>query len=388
MASSAGTLLDRGEAPAARFDGLARAVLVFASVRLLVLATVVGAALVAGRSPWRVLTRWDSQWYRHVAESGYGHPVLHHDGRLLSDYAFFPLLPLLERGIGSVLHVPELVAGLAISVAASLVAAAGIYVWGARLYGPRVAMAGVLTWSLLPMAPVLWLPYSESLFTALAVWALYAVHHRAPVTAGVLAALAGSCRPTGAAVAVAVVVVLCRDLLCPGPPGSRPADATGRRVLGAALAPLGTVGYLGYVAWQHGQVLGYFRVVDGWDNTVDGGQAFAAWIVRLVRDPPHWPGVLVLVGLAGAVTLLVACARQRQPVGLLVFAFGMFTLAMITSGYFGSKPRYLLPAFPLLFPVAEAVARMPRRTGFLVWVGATVAAAAYGAIWLLGSGPP
>ena len=73
---------------------------------------------------------------------------------------------------------------------------------------------------------------------------------------------------------------------------------------------------------------------------------------------------------------------------VLVYAVTLVVLALTTSGYFGSKPRYLLPAaFPLLFPVAWWLAVRPR------WVTATGLAAAavgsaYAAVWLLGPGPP
>lgn len=373
-----------------RLKGVTRAVLLFLGIRLLVLAVFLCTALKIGRSPWAVLTQWDSQWYRRIAESGYGHTVVHADGRLLSDYAFFPLMPLLERAVAAVLQVPVLAAGVGISVAASLVAAAGIYAWGEQLFGHRVAVVSVAVWAVLPMAPVLWMPYSESLFTALAVWSLYAVHHRSPVTAGALAALAGLCRPTGVAVAAAVVVVLALDVRRGAAAGvPRGWRDLWRPVLGAVLAPLGTLGYLVYVASREDHVLGYARVTNGWGNGVDGGRAFVAWALDRVQAAPHWPGVLVLAGVAVLVGLIVACIRQRQPLGLLLFTIGLVALAFLTSGYFGSKPRYLLPAFPLVFPVAAAVTnRVSPRVQKLLLAAGMLCTAAYGAAWLLGPGPP
>lgn len=371
----------------ARRLGVVHAALVFFSIRLLVLGVFIGAAVAAGRAPWPVLVQWDSQWYRRIAESGYGHTGVHPDGRLLSDQAFLPLLPLLERVVASVLQVPILVAGLGIAVVASLVAAAGIFAWAAQLFGYRVGIVSVVVWAALPMAPVLWMPYSESLFTALAVWSLYAVHHRAPVAAGVLAALAGLSRPTGVAVAAAVVVVLAIELLRAAGQETRWRESW-RPVLGVVLAPLGTLGYLAHVAWQEGHALGYFRVTDGWGNGFDGGGAFADWTLRLVRDAPHWPGVLVLAGVAVVVALAVACFRQGQPLGLLVFTVGLLMLTFMTSGYFGSKPRYLLPAFPLLFPVAVVITGMRPSARILLAAVGVLASAWYGATWLLGPGPP
>lgn len=82
------------------------------------------------------------------------------------------------------------------------------------------------------------------------------------------------------------------------------------------------------------------------------------------------------------------CVRQRQPVALLVYGGVVMALALCASGYFGSKPRLLLPAFPLLLPAAVALARWRAgRAAALLGVIA-LASAVYGAFWLNGSGPP
>jgi hypothetical protein len=80
--------------------------------------------------------------------------------------------------------------------------------------------------------------------------------------------------------------------------------------------------------------------------------------------------------------------RQRQPLPLLVYTGVVTALALCASSYFGSKPRLLMPAFPLLLPLALALARL--RTSRSAWVvgGVAVASAVYGAFWLNGSGPP
>jgi hypothetical protein len=59
------------------------------------------------------------------------------------------------------------------------------------------------------------------------------------------------------------------------------------------------------------------------------------------------------------------------------------------SGYFGAKPRYLLPAFVLLVPVAGLLTRAgtTRRTA-LVLALAAVTSTVDGSAWPLGSGPP
>jgi hypothetical protein len=86
--------------------------------------------------------------------------------------------------------------------------------------------------------------------------------------------------------------------------------------------------------------------------------------------------------------LYALCVRQRQPVPLLVYCGIVVALALGASGYFGSKPRLLLPAFPLLLPVAVALGRLRTGRAALVLGAAALGAAVYGAFWLNGSGPP
>lgn len=78
----------------------------------------------------------------------------------------------------------------------------------------------MLVWAVLPVGIVQSMAYSESLFTALAAWSLYAVLTGRWVTAGVLASLSGLTRPVGLAVVAAVwaaaVASFLRERKAPG----------------------------------------------------------------------------------------------------------------------------------------------------------------------------
>jgi hypothetical protein len=236
--------------------------------------------------------------------------------------------------------------------------------------------------------------YSESLFTALAAWALYAVLTGRWVTAGALALFAGLTRPVGLAVVAAVWVAalasFVRDRSAPGQDGTAEPATRVRRVLGMALAPLGTAGYVLWVGHRTGKgPLGYLDVQAGWRNGFDGGYAFARFVAeKFTSFPSALAGAGLVAGVASVVWLYVTGVRQRQPLPLLVYSGAVTALALCASSYFGSKPRLLLPAFPLLLPLALALAtaRLRRSAGVLGAVA--VASAVYGAFWLNGSGPP
>lgn len=358
-----------------------RALALFVAVRAVVLATFLAASSLAGRDAHRILTAWDSQWYAGIAASGYGHTVHHLDGQLLSDYAFFPLLPLGERVVSVLTGLAYVDAGFVVSVLASLFAAIGIHRVGILVGGERAGLILVLLWAALPVGAVEWLPYSEALFTALAAWAVWAVLTGRWWLAGLSAALAGAGRPLGAAVVLAVTTAALVDL-------ARVRQRPGERLLAIGLAPLGLLGYLGYVGARRHRFDGYFEVTSGWHNQLDGGVSFARWTGARLVGPTPVLGVLVVLAVATLLALTVACFRQRQPLVLLAYTTSMVALALFTSGYFGSKPRYLLPAFPLLLPIAGWLALRRTRVQVGAVLLATIGASAYGAVWLLGPGPP
>ncbi|MHB9754672.1 hypothetical protein ACYBSK_09885 [Streptomyces sp. BYX5S] len=362
----------------------APALLWYAAVRALGLLVLTVWSAANGKSAHTLLSaRWDSLWYTRIAEHGYGWSVTLPDGTVHSNLAFFPLLPWLERAGAAVGPWSYADAGLAVSALASLAAAWGIFAVGDLLHGRRAGICLAVLWGALPIGIVTSMAYSEALFTALAAWGLYAVLRRHWVSAGLLAALAGLTRPIGAAVVAAVWVAAALWI-------ARERRVPWRLVLGVVLAPVGAAAYVLWVGRRFGGGLfGYLDVQAQWGNGFDGGVAFARFVADKFTSPlGALAGAGLIVGVALVVWLYVAGVRQRQPVPVLVYTGVIVVLALCASGYFGSKPRLLLPAFPLLLPVAVALARW--RPGRSAWVlgGLAVLSAVYGAFWLNGSGPP
>uniref|UniRef100_A0AAU2JLH7 Glycosyltransferase RgtA/B/C/D-like domain-containing protein n=1 Tax=Streptomyces sp. NBC_00049 TaxID=2903617 RepID=A0AAU2JLH7_9ACTN len=364
------------------FRRAAPALAVFAAVRLLGLTVLAVWGAAAGSSPHTLLSaRWDSLWYARVAAEGYGYEVALPNGDVHSNLAFFPLLPWLERLVSPVSGLSYGSAGLVVSALAGLAAAWGIFAVADLVHGRRAGVLAVALWAALPVGIVQSMAYSESLFTALAAWALYGALRGRWLTAGLLAAGAGLTRPVGAAVVAAVWVAAGLAL--------RRGERSPALVAGVLLAPAGAAAYVLWVGAHTGHGLfGYLDVQAGWGNGFDGGWAFARFIGAKLASSAFLAGVGLIAGVVLVLWLYAKCVRQRQPAPLLVYCGIVVALALCASGYFGSKPRLLLPAFPLLLPVAVALARW--RTGRAVAVlgAVALASAAYGAFWLNGSGPP
>jgi hypothetical protein len=387
------------EAPLRR---AAPALLGYAAVRALGLVVLAVWSAARGKNAHTLLTaRWDALWYTRVADLGYGYEVRLPNGDVHSNLAFFPLLPWLERFMHAVSPLSYADGGFVVSLLASLAAAWGIFAVVEHVYGRRAAVCAVLLWAVLPVGIVQSMAYSESLFTALAAWSLYSVLTGRWLTAGTLALFAGLTRPVGLAVVAAVWVAgiasftgftpragtsFVRDRSTAPAPGAR----VWRRALGMLIAPLGAAGYVLWVGHRTGKgPLGYPDVQAGWRNGFDGGAAFARFVGdKFTSFPSALAGVGLIVGVGLVIWLYVVGVRQGQPLPLLVYTGVVTALALCASSYFGSKPRLLMPAFPLLLPLALALARL--RISRSAWVvgGVAVASAVYGAFWLNGSGPP
>ncbi|MFF9869372.1 hypothetical protein ACF1G0_28890 [Streptomyces sp. NPDC013953] len=348
---------------------------VFAAARLTGMVVMALWAWRTGRSPRALLAgSWDSDWYLRIAAHGYGRTLHWPDGAVQSDLAFFPLYPGLVRAVTAVLPVAGGTAGLLVSWTAAGAAAWGVFRIGDRLYGRAVATALVALWGLLPHSIVLSMAYTEPVMTAFAAWSLYAVLTRRWLWAGALAALAGAARPNGVAVAAAVLVAAGCELA-----GNR-GRGDWRPWAGAVVAPAGWAGYVLWVGARTGDVLGgYFAVQAGWTSRFDFGAGTWRFARTVVTRPMDLGFTMSLALTAVGVVLFVLFLLERPPLPLLVYTAVLVAIVVGGSGFFESKPRFLLPAFPLLLPVACALRRA--RPGAAVVVIAALAGLsfAYGA---------
>jgi hypothetical protein len=198
--------------------------------------------------------------------------------------------------------------------------------------------------------------YTEPVLTALAAWSLYAVLSERWLWAGALAALAGLSRPNGFAVAAAVLAAAAHEIW----------RRRGRKVphslwTGAALAPLGWGGYVLWVGRRKGDPLGgYFTVQRLWGSRFDLGHGSLHFIRHLLLHGDRFVFPMTMVIVAAGVLLYALLIADRAPLPLLVYSGVLLLIALGGSGFFESKPRFLLPAFPLLLPLARALVRTAR----------------------------
>jgi hypothetical protein len=366
----------------------------YTAVRVLCVLVFAGWAWLAGEDPYTLLSgRWDAVWYHRIASNGYGFVARVPPDIVHPDYAFFPLFPWLMRLVAAVTPLSLQASALVLSWLASLGAAWGIFAVGSQVAGRRAGIVLAILWGALPIAIVESMAYTETLFTALAAWALYAVLTRRWLVAGLFTVVAGLTRPAAvaliAAVGLAALIEIVRSWRARSGSGSGSWRSCVRPLLGAAVSPLGFLAYVGWVGAQVGSVTGYFEVQAQWNKSPDLGQAAARQIWVMLSGPIPWVGVLVLLAYV-LVLALFAWSAVRFPVAALVaYGAGNVYLALFGTGYFNSRPRLLVPAFVLLLPIAVGLARARRRVTVSVLVGLTLVSAAYGGYMLVvGQAPP
>jgi len=157
------------------------------------------------------VARWDSAWYRRIAQLGYPAVVPHlPDGRVAQNpWAFYPLYPA-AAAVLMRLGIAWPYAPLLISFGSSMASAVLLRSVVARLAGPAVALWSVALLGSFPAAPVLQLAYSEALALALLLAVLRCLQ-RGQYWWAVAATLAlGLTRPIAVPLGVVVLVHVVR----------------------------------------------------------------------------------------------------------------------------------------------------------------------------------
>ena len=306
---------------------------------------------------------WDADWYRRIAVHGYDLSLHAHPGQWLmsTSYAWFPGYPATIDLLRIVPGVSPSAAGLAVTLLAGLAAAWGVQALGVELTGDRrTGLLMAALWAVAPGALTLQMAYSEALFCAVAVWALVALARRRWLTAGLLACLSGTVRSTAVAVIGAVVIAVAVDLV------RRRRQTTDRggwwRPLAAvAIAPLGFLGYLGFVAWETRRLDGWFMIERGVGTHFDWG-AYAWHRVEqalLNRNGAVW--MLVTLTVVAAIVLWLWTFAERVPLFLRGYLTVVLATALGAYGYYQCRPRFLMPAFLLALPLALLLRGVPNR---------------------------
>lgn len=304
--------------------------------------------------------QWDTVWYVIIADWGYTY-----DERAA---AFFPLYPMLVRGLGTVLPIGTLEAALIVSLLACLAALVLVHRYATDLLGPAAGRRTAFYLLAFPTGFYLAAAYNESLFIALVVASLYCMRKGHWWSAGALAGFASATRLAGILLGVAFAYEYLRQR-----------GFSLRRIrpdaAAVALVPAGLAAYALYCARVFGDPLYFLEAQRHWFR--DGYQ-WPWTTVRQVTDliaeypPLMWPdtvrNIINLTAVLGVLVLLVLALvgpwrLGRDQVYLVIFAGIVIMLPVISPIHhlwpLSSSWRFVLECLPV-FLVLARMGRDPR----------------------------
>ena len=289
-----------------------------------------------------VWARWDSVWFLRIAEHGYG-------AAAGAASAFYPLYPLTLAGVGRVLGGHYVLAGILVSLAATLVSFVLLYRLAEDRLGTDGARRAVLYLAVFPMSLFLQAVYSESLFLALALAAFLLAERRRWVGAGAVTGLAVLTRISGVALLPALVLMAWR----------RPER---RRALASlCVAPAIFASYPLYLGIDRGDAFAFTKAQGFWNRHLSQAGPFGG-IWDGLRS--GWAGVQQLV--SGSHTHYYwTPVRDADPMRVaavnleaLAFLFLLIALTVVAWRRFGA-PYGLFSALSLAIPLSVPSERWP-----------------------------
>jgi len=306
--------------------------------------------------------RWDSVWFLSIADGGYGDDA--------ARPAFFPLYPLLARGVGA-MFASSLVGGIVVSSLAFVVALALLHRLAlVELGDERAARFAVLACAFFPMAFFHTAVYSEGLFLALSVGAVLAARTGAWAWAGALGALAAGTRSAGVLLVVPLALVYARQLRAVGSAGTR--REPGVEVLWIALVPAGLIAFCGYFllagadarapfdaqeVWFREFSAPFAGAWDGWVAAFEGtrqllsGSRAPVYFTKSGGDPfvVAQENLVNFAFLLAAVPVVVGTLRRLPPAygAYVVCALALPLSTPVAPQPLMSIPRFLAVLFPL-----------------------------------------
>jgi hypothetical protein len=302
----------------------------------------------------------DAGWYQTIAAHGYG-------ALPRSATRFFPLLPLLDRGLHDVTSLTVGIASLLITNFAALLLGVGIYALvRSEFQDALLARRAVWLIMLAPPAFVFVMGYSEALLVLLAVAFFINIRRGNWWWAALFGYLAGTARPIGCLLVVPAVIEVAR---------SWRADRWSRwpgKVAAVGSSVAGAVTYLGWVSATSGGFLEPLKIQQqqAHHGTLTDPLSTISHSLANLAHGHHIGEGLHVPWIAVAVVLIVV-AFWRLPV-----SYGAFALCVVVVALSGSNldsfERYALSAFPLVMAAATLLRSARIATAVYVLSGAAL----------------
>jgi Gpi18-like mannosyltransferase len=303
--------------------------------------------------------QWDSWWFTGIASSGYTTKAT----------AFYPLYPMLIRGVSEVFRISVQAAAVLISTACF---ALGLYVLLKLLLldleRSRATRAMLLV-VFFPTAFYFSAGYTESLFLLLAALVLYALRRRRWAAAGAWGGLAAVARNTGLAFGLPFLIEYFQEWGARPRPRPRPWSALWVLLIGA-----GTAAYFAYLWVRFGSPF-VFVGAEGqygrghlapWATIYEGFKYNLGWIrglrLSVQQDwSPLYYTTQLFFPIVALVVLVTSFRKMRWSYWVIILYSILVPLTVPANvqviDYFVGFSRYMLVVIPLFIGLERLLRR-------------------------------
>jgi hypothetical protein len=319
---------------------------VYLAARFLTIVVVLVSDLSTHHGLVHSLSVWDGKWFLRAANHGWPSHLPMKNGHVAaSTVAFFPLFPLVLRGLSHLLGLSAAVVGLWVSALTGLVAVVAVAAL-TRVYADDDAARRVgLLFALSPGSFVFSLIYNEGIVITLLAIGLWALIRRHWLLAGIAGAVATATAPV-ALIFVAVALWSATRAIT--------RERTWRALVAPALAPVGFLVWMAYL-WAHTGRLRAWQVTErgGWQSYPSLRYPLHV-IWKFVSNPvsPTMTGQILVAGTVVCVVGLIVIARERMPGEIALYA-ALAVAFFAVSAPVGLRPRLVMLAFPLTMAAAS-----------------------------------
>jgi hypothetical protein len=315
-------------------------------------------------NPW---AHWDGVWFLRIATNGYADP---------HTPAFFPLYPLVVRGVGWLLGGRSELGGIALSLVVFGGCSALLFVLVNADLGPGIALLSVVYLALFPTSFFFQAVYSEGLFLLLALACFLLARGGRWWLAGLAGLLATLTRSAGVLLAVPVLIYYFeqRDWRL---------TRTDVRILSVMLIPAGLALWATYLWRRTGDPIAFAQVQRAWGRALaapplvvwEGVREAAQGARQLLSSSPgparpatsaYFPPTANVLGLPFLVVALGALVAGIRRLPVAYTGYAVVSLLFYLSFPVHAVPLLSLPRFVLVvFPLFVALAAVSERRRWL-----------------------
>lgn len=318
---------------------------------------------------------WDSGWYLNILNEGYdnNYPEYEpHDymcntglGHCQRNFAFFPVYPILVKGLSVLTNIPIEYSGLLISNLFFCISTILIFLIAKKVFNKKVAYYSYLVFLIFPTNYIFSAFMTESTFILFLLLSIYFSLNNKWLIAGIAAAILSGTRNTGVLVLIPMILIYLennnyrsieyiisnfKEIL---------KKLNIKFLISLMLAPLGLISFMLYLHFHLGDAFGFVNIQDYWDKPVDNVSILLAIPYSLINYKLEGALIIHLYNLAylfGFIVLIFYSLKKKiLPYSFLSIMFWL--LVPMLSGSLLALPRYMSVLFPMYLIIGVIISK-------------------------------